>query len=112
MGRSEFDRFILMRNTLLENFDFKKCEITMKFLGWTWGFGDMVPTVQDLKKTADHLLESAAKGCLEPRSCKPYETYISATGGLKAEASKDKNGSLYYLNLEFVLTDWSSDGDT
>lgn len=112
MGRSEFDRYKLMRNSIFENFDFVKCEQTMRFLNWTWGFGDMNPTVQDLKKTADYLLESAAKGCLESKGCKPYETYGSATGGLKAEAIKDKNGSLCYLNLIFVLTDWSSDGDT
>jgi|LauGreDrversion4_2_1035121.scaffolds.fasta_scaffold113493_3 hypothetical protein len=112
MGRSEFQKYLKMRDDILENFDFKKCEIAMQFLNWTWGFQEMNPRVEDLKKTANYLLESAAKGCLESRECKPYQTYFSSTGGLKATTMKDKYGNLIHLHLEFLLTDWGSDGDT
>ena len=105
---TQFETYQLMRDEILEHFDFQKCHKTMKLLGWTWGFDNRVPQIEDLKKTAVHLMESAAKGCLESKSCKPNETYLSSTGGLKAEAIKNKYNQIEYLNLEFVLTDWST----
>jgi hypothetical protein len=101
-----------MMDDILENFNFMKCKMVMSFLGWTWGFPPgRTPEVDEMKKTAKYLMEGAIKGCLETRNCRPEETYISATGGFKAEAIKNKYNHLEFLKLEFVLTEWDSDGD-
>ena len=109
--RTNEERFLSMKEYIIENFDFRKCEVAMKKLNWTWFYLNGTPNVDDLKSTASQMLESAAKGCLESKDCKPDVAYISSTGGLKATAMKNKYNQLEYLNLEFVLTDWSADDD-
>jgi hypothetical protein len=56
-------------------------------------------------------MQNAINGCLGNRSCRPNETYMSSTGGFKAVAIKNKYNHLEFLKLEFVLTEWESDGD-
>jgi hypothetical protein len=108
---TQHESFEMMKKYVLDNFDFQKCHIVMKFLDWKWGFNGLTPTVDELKKTAIYLMDSAADGCLKSKECKPNETYLSATGGLKASVVKNKYNHLVYLNLEFILTDWDSDDD-
>lgn len=108
---TEFEKYQLMRDQILENFDFRKCHLVMRHLDWRWGFTNLVPDVNELKKTAEYLLESAVKGCLESKDCKPNETYFCATGGFKASAIKNRNNQILRLNLEFILTDWDCDED-
>lgn len=101
-----------MINDILEQFNFEKCRMVMRTLGWTWGMPPgRSPDIQDLKNTAKYLMEGAIKGCLETKTCRPGESYFNATGGLKAQAIKNKYGHLEWLKLEFVLTEWESDGD-
>ena len=101
-----------MMDDILENFNFMKCKMVMSFLGWTWGMPPgTTPDIDRMKDTARYLMEGAIKGCLESKSCRPGETYHSATGGFKAEAIKSKYNHLEFLRLEFVLTEWDSDGD-
>jgi hypothetical protein len=101
-----------MMDDILQNFNFVKCKMVMSFLGWTWGMPPgRTPEIQDMKNTAKYLMEGAIKGCLETKSCRPGETYMSATGGFKASAIKNKYGHLEWVQLEFILTDWDSDGD-
>lgn len=101
-----------MMNDIIENFNFMKCRMVMSFLGWTWGFPPgRTPEIDEMKKTAKYLMEGAIKGCLESRSCRPGEAYMNSTGGFKAEAIKTKYNHLEFLKLEFVLTEWDSDGD-
>lgn len=83
----------------------------MELLNWRWGLQEFSVTVEDLKKTANYLMDSAIKGCLESKTCRPFETYYSATGGLKVSCMKDKFNQISYLQLEFVLTEWDEDGD-
>lgn len=101
-----------MMDDVLQNFNFVKCKMVMSFLGWTWGMPPgRTPEIQDMKNTAKYLMEGAIKGCLEAKSCRPGESYMNATGGFKASAIKNKYGHLEWVQLEFVLTDWDSDGD-
>jgi len=101
-----------MIEDILENFNFMKCRIVMRTLGWTWGLPPgRTPEIEDMQRTAKYLMEGAIKGCLESKNCRPGETYMSATGGFKAEAIKNKYGHLEWLQLEFILTEWESDGD-
>ena len=102
----------MMIKDIIENFNFQKCRMVMSFLGWTWGMPPgRTPDIEDMKKTAKYLMEGAIKGCLESKTCTPGETYMNATGGFKAEAIKSKYNHIVYLQLEFILTEWESDGD-
>jgi hypothetical protein len=101
-----------MMDDILDNFNFVKCKIAMRGLGWTWAMiPGGYPEVEDMKRTAKYLMEGAIKGCLETKSCRPGETYMNSTGGFKAVAIKNKYGHLEWVQLEFVLTEWESDGD-
>jgi hypothetical protein len=101
-----------MMNDIIENFNFEKCKMVMRALGWTWAMiPGGYPEIKDMERTAKYLMEGAIKGCLETKSCRPGETYHSATGGFKAEAIKNKYGHLEWVRLEFIVTEWESDGD-
>lgn len=100
-----------MRKYILDNFDFEKCALTMRFLGWRWAFSPGPVTVEDLKKTANYLMDSAIEGCLKSKDCRSFEPYHSATGGLKVSCMKNKFKMIDWIELEFVLTEWSCDGD-
>jgi hypothetical protein len=39
------------------------------------------------------------------------EHYFSSSGGLKGTAWKNRYGHVAGIKLEFVLTEWDSDGD-
>jgi hypothetical protein len=96
---------------ILENFDFDKCRTVMDSLNWEW-FNTGVPTVDDLKKSAVERIESAINGLLDKENrLSSTDYYFSSSGGFKATAWKNRYGHLESINLEFVLTDWSSDGD-
>jgi hypothetical protein len=41
----------------------------------------------------------------------PHLTYFVSSGGLKATAWRNRYRQIEAINLEFVLTDWQSDGD-
>lgn len=101
-----------MINDIIRNFNFEKCRTVMLFLGWEWGLApSRVPEIKDMEKTARYLLDGAIDGCIKDKKCRPGVTYMNATGGFKAEAIKNKYGRLEYLQLEFILTEWDTDGD-
>lgn len=102
-----------MIDTIMENFDWEKCERTMRFLDWRWAGvpGFNVPNTTDLKKNAKYLIDTAVEGALKCKTLKPENWYFAATGGLKATVTKNKYNQIDYINLEFVLTDWDDDGD-
>lgn len=100
-----------MINEVLDNFNFKKCRKVMEFLDWTWAGANGVPTIENIKQTAKYLMEGAINGCLEDKRALPNETYFHETGGLRAEAIKNKYNQLIHVKLSFVLDDWESDGD-
>lgn len=83
----------------------------MTALEWHW-FGRGVPTVDDLKCSARERLEQAIKGATDKKDRLPLNSYyFSSSGGLKATAWRNRYGHLEAINLEFVLTEWDSDGD-
>lgn len=100
-----------MINNIIENFDFNKCRKTMKLLNWEW-WGRGVPTVEMLKESAREYLQCAAKGCLKREDHKSHlNPYFCSSGGLKAIAWRNKYWNIEFLELEFVLTEWNTDGD-
>jgi hypothetical protein len=100
-----------MIDEIIDNFDFVKCHVVMTLLNWEWA-GRGIPTVEDLKVSAVNRLESAIKGVLDKKEILPLHSYyFSSSGGLKATAWRNRYGHLEGINLEFVLSEWESDGD-
>lgn len=100
-----------MIEDVLEHFDFEKCQYVMKQLNWQW-FGRGIPTIDELKYSARERLESAIQGATDKKDRLPLTSYyFSSSGGLKATAWRNRYGHLEAINLEFVLTEWDSDGD-
>lgn len=101
-----------MIEDVLEHFDFDKCHYVMTKLRWFW-IGRGVPTIEDLKHSARQRLECAIKGATDKKDRLPLNSYyFCSSGGLKATAWRNRYGHLEAINLEFVLTDWESDGDS
>ena len=99
-----------MIDCVLNNFDFKTCHKTMKYLNWTWwNTVPMIPTIDMLRSSAIERLNCAIDQAKKGRCSK--STYFSSSGGLKANAWVNKYGHLEGVRLEFVLTDWDADGD-
>ena len=98
-----------MIQDILENFDFLKCHLVMKSLNWVWGLHGTVPTVDMLKESAERRLRDAMDIAKKGKCTK--STYYVSSGGLKANAWSNRYGHIQGVNLEFVLTDWDSDGD-
>ena len=98
-----------MIQNILDNFDFEKCHQTMKFLNWKWGFENMVPTVNMLRTSAVERLRDAMDYAKKAKC--PKSTYFSSSGGFKGNAWINRYGQIEGIRLEFVLTDWDSDGD-
>jgi hypothetical protein len=94
---------------IFDNFDFTTCRRVMNFLNWEW-HGRGVPTLDMLRESAKHHIECAIAGCLDRNNNKSHHSpFFCASGGLKATATRDKYGNLDFVELEFVLTDWSCD---
>lgn len=94
---------------ILENFDFEKCRKTMVGLNWTWGLDGQIPSIERLKESAYKRLKDAISVCKKGDCYK--STYFSSSGGLKGNAWKNRYGHIEAVRLEFVLTEWDSDGD-
>jgi len=102
-----------MIETVMEHFNWDRAERTMRFLNWTWAGvpGQGVPNINDLKSNGRYLINSAVKGALEDKTLRPWETFFTATGGMKASVTKNKYNQINSINLEFILTSWNDDGD-
>ena len=100
-----------MIGEIISNFDFEKCEVTMSALNWEW-FGRGVPNIQMLKESSvERLRDVINQITSKENGLNPNVPYYSMSGGLKATGWKNHYGHVVGLQLEFVLTDWESDGD-
>lgn len=98
-----------MIEEIIENFDFVKCKLTMIALGWTWSPDQVIPSIERLKESARDRLRGAIKITKQNKCSK--STFFSSSGGLKGNAWINRYGHIEALRLEFVLTEWESDGD-
>ena len=88
---------------ILENFNFEKVRKTMEFLNWTYYDSEEIPTTYKLIKSAEKRLKEVYEGATQNK-----EDYYSNSGGFKAFAEYNKEtGIVDFLQLEFVLTEWS-----
>ena len=109
MGRNPYEHETKMIEEILDNFDFHKCWNVMMSLQWGWGFQNEIPDVDRLKKSAIERLRGVIDYAKKGESSKL--TYYSSSGGLKATAWINRYRQIEGLQLEFVLTDWTSEGD-
>lgn len=98
-----------MIGEILDNFDFYKCWTVMRLLEWSWGFHAEIPDVERLKEAAMKRLKDAIEIAKNGES--HNHTYWVSSGGLKASAWRNRYRQIESVSLEFVLTDWQSDGD-
>ena len=107
MARKKYD----MINEVLAHFDFDKVNQTMKALNWTW-WNEGVPTIQQLKESAEHHMNSAIEQVLSEKNKEHHKVaWISASGGFKAMAWKTKKGKLETVRLEFIVSEWDTENE-
>ena len=100
-----------MIDDVLRHFDFRRCHNTMESLNWEW-IGRGIPTVEMLKEAAIERLRSAMSGVKDKENrLSVNEPYACSSGGIKGTAWKNRYGHVAGIKLEFVLTEWDSDGD-
>lgn len=99
-----------MIEDILRNFNWGRCVKAMRAINWRWVLVEGDVQEDNLKRTAIRLMETAMNG-VKSKDVHFRSSYFSESGGLKATAWKNRYGHIVSLNLEFVLTDWESDGD-
>jgi hypothetical protein len=108
MARKKYD----MINEVLAHFDFEAVNKTMKALNWTWATVEGVPTIQQLKESAEERMSEAIDQVLSEKNKASREVaWISATGGFKAMAWKTKKGKLARVQLEFIVSEWDAENE-
>lgn len=107
--RNALDQENHMIQQILNNFDFATCRLVMDVLNWKWRSDPESPTIEQLKNCSVELLKDAILNAKKGK--KSEYTYYCSTGGLKASAWKNNYNQIVDLQLEFVLEEWSSDGD-
>jgi hypothetical protein len=106
----EKDLEYMIKDIMVE-FDFDKVERAMEALNWKWR-GE-IPTIYDLRETAESLLRGAAKSRLSDFKDTHHEiAIINGTGGFEARAycNEDKT-KITGLDLAFVVSSWDSSID-
>ena len=91
--------------TIMDKFDWKKVQRTMKALKWEWAcYG--APTIVQMQERIRYLLNDAAMYAL--KSPKKKFEYMTGTGGFEVHARRYKDSDKIYLELKFVVTEWSN----
>lgn len=96
---------------IMDNFNFKKVQSTMKFLNWKWSGSDgEVPSVVDIRRQARKLLVEVCELCLKQKNISPDTQVCVGTGGLLARAFRSECGKFVSnLELEFIIATWDSE---
>jgi hypothetical protein len=100
-----------MIKDILNEFDFDRVYEAMDALDWKWR-GE-IPSLYDLRETAESLLRGAAKSRLGDFKDAHHDVaIINATGGFEAKAFCDEDKTkITGLDLAFVVTSWDSSID-
>ena len=105
------DPLVKMVDDIIDEFNFEKVQKTMHALDWTWASIQMtVPSISELKNTARYLLINAynmRQG--EYKDTHPEVPVTCGTGGFTATALANEEGTVDWLKLQFVVTEWESE---
>ena len=111
MRHSPREQIDKMKEEILNEFDFPRVILTMKALNWTWGMQPSVPSIDELKRSSERLIDGAVKGAITSTKLSEGEAYIYASGGFKVSAYRNRFKAITAIQLEFIVTSYESDGD-
>ena len=111
MRNSPREHIDKMKEEILNEFDFPRVILTMKALNWTWGMQPSVPSIDELKRSSERLIDGAVKGAIASKKLSEGEAYIYASGGFKVSAYRNRFKAITAIQLEFIVTSYESDGD-
>ena len=99
-----------MVEDILEEFDFQKAQLVMDYLNWQWS-DKQVPSISEMKKSAERLLRKAAELRLGEYESSYWEMGILAgSGGFQATAYCDETKTkITMLDLKFILNEWDAE---
>jgi len=102
-------------NEIIEEFDYIKVHECMVALNWKWGSvvnhyygGGAVYETPDIETMKQATIDNLFK-IVEELENNPIDTtqYYSSSGGFRYELEKE-NKRIVYVNMSFVVTDWSA----
>jgi hypothetical protein len=106
-----FDPINKMVDEILDEFNFERVQTVMFKLNWQWAMtAQGIPTIEELKETAERLLRQAAEYRLGQYKDSYWELgIINSTGGFQATAFCDETKTrITGLDLKFVLTEYDA----
>ena len=103
-----------MINEIMDEFNFARVHKAMVALDWKWASSkSYIPSMDDLRETAERLLRGAAESRLGDYKGEHWELgIINATGGFQATAFCDEAKTrITGLDLKFVVSEWDEGED-
>ena len=99
-----------MINDIMDNFDWAQTHDVMEFMDWKWR-DKQVPSISEMKKSAERLLRKAAELRLGEYKSSYWEMGILAgSGGFQATAYCDETKTkITMLDLKFILNEWDAE---
>ena len=99
-----------MINDIMDNFEWAQTRDVMEFMDWKWS-DKQVPSISEMKKSAERLLRKAAELRLGEYKSSYWEMGILAgSGGFQATAYCDETKTkITMLDLKFILNEWDAE---
>ena len=107
-----FDPVNKMIDEIMDEFNFARVHKAMVALDWKWASSkSYIPSMDDLRETAERLLRGAAESRLGDYKGEHWELgIINDTGGFQATAYCDEDKTkIIALDLSFVLEHWDTE---
>jgi len=101
-----------MIDEIMDEFNFARVHKAMVALDWKWASSkSYIPSMDDLRETAESLLRGAAESRLGDYKGEHWELgIINGTGGFQATAYCDEDKTkIIALDLSFVVTSWDTE---
>ena len=101
-----------MIDEIMDEFNFARVHKAMVALDWKWASSkSYIPSMDDLRETAESLLRGAAESRLGDYKGEHWELgIINGTGGFQATAYCDEDKTkIIALDLSFIVTSWDTE---
>jgi hypothetical protein len=101
-----------MIDEIMDEFNFARVHKAMVALDWKWASSkSYIPSMDDLRETAESLLRGAAESRLGDYKGEHWELgIVNGTGGFQATAYCDEDKTkIIALDLSFVVTSWDTE---
>jgi hypothetical protein len=111
-GKVEKEPLDKMIDEIMDEFNFARVHKAMVALDWKWASSkSYIPSMDDLRETAESLLRGAAESRLGDYKGEHWELgIVNGTGGFQATAYCDEDKTkIIALDLSFVVTSWDTE---